>query len=75
METELLVAAAAISGLMCPAMMWWNRRRGRAACCVPTRDGEVQLDELRRRGDEVAAAIAGHPEAGADASVPRPPAA
>jgi hypothetical protein len=55
METALLVLAAAAAGLACPAMMGWQRRRGRqAACCVPGRpravsEGEVpsRLEELR----------------------------
>jgi hypothetical protein len=56
METALLVLAVVAAGLACPAMMWWQRRRGREApCCPPARpraaseDRELpsSLEELR----------------------------
>ena len=72
METVLLIAVVAVSALMCPGMMWWNRRRGRDACCVPTRSSEPSLDDLRRRRDEVAVAIEHHAETRSP-MVPVPP--
>ncbi|MGH2716338.1 MAG: hypothetical protein ACRDSN_03250 [Pseudonocardiaceae bacterium] len=67
METGLLVLAIAAAGLACPAMMWWQRRRGRdAACCLPAAqasrsadvDASAGLDELRRRRADIEARIA-----------------
>jgi hypothetical protein len=65
-ETVLFVLAVAAAGLACPAMMWWQRRRGRdAACCVPvqrpdsaTSGEQPDLEELRRRRDDLAVRIA-----------------
>jgi hypothetical protein len=67
METALIVFAIVAAGLVCPAMMWWQRRRGRdAACRLPaahTRPGPEdeaipRLDELRRRRVGLEARIA-----------------
>ena len=67
METALLIVAIAAAGLACPAMMWWQRRRGRdAACCMPTghdqRDGQIDapagIAELRRRRADIEARLA-----------------
>jgi hypothetical protein len=67
MEAALLVFAIVAAGLVCPAMMWWQRRRGRdAACCLPaahtrrSAEGEAipRLDELRRRRVGIEARIA-----------------
>jgi hypothetical protein len=67
METALLVVAIAAAGLACPAMMWWQRRRGRdAVCCMPAvqpprnaeDDAAVRLDELHRRRADLNARIA-----------------
>jgi hypothetical protein len=67
METALLVLAVAAAGLACPAMMWWQRRRGReAAGCVPARPRAVSeqrelpssLEELRAYERSLAARLA-----------------
>jgi len=66
MSTALLVAAIAIGALACPAMMWWQARRGRqAACCPPVRrpagDDQTATDEvteLHRRQAVLAARVA-----------------
>lgn len=52
METTVLIAAVLIAGLSCPAMMWWQRRRGREGGCHPPTaersDGAAELRELER---------------------------
>lgn len=67
METLLFVLLIAAAGLACPAMMWWQRRRGRdPACCArgSRQSGErheepgADLAELRVRHDRLAARIA-----------------
>ncbi|MGH2954954.1 MAG: hypothetical protein ACRDK9_13250 [Solirubrobacterales bacterium] len=61
MEVALLVAAVLVAGLACPAMMWWQRRRGReAACCAPAPRGREsgELEALRERQRELAARLA-----------------
>lgn len=62
METALLVAAVLVAGLACPAIMWWQRRRGRqAACCVPGDAGPAgatELAELRRQRDVLSTRLA-----------------
>lgn len=61
MEPALLIAAVLVAGLACPAMMWWQRRRGReAACCAPAPAGRErgELEALRERQRELAARIA-----------------
>ncbi len=57
MSTALLVLAVLAAALICPGMMWWQQRRGRAAAGrVPIRGEEdvaptetQDLAELRRR--------------------------
>jgi len=67
METALLIGAVLIATLACPAMMWWQRFRGReAACCTPTdaaADGPSEVEQLRRRNESLSARLA---ELGAD---------
>lgn len=61
MTTILLVVALIAAASFCPAMMWWNARRGRRDC-LPTRGAEDEdagdLDALRREQDTLAARIA-----------------
>jgi hypothetical protein len=61
MSTGLLVAAVLVGVLVCPAMMWWQSRRGRVASCASpfagSSGGSDDVDELRRRHDALAAAI------------------
>jgi hypothetical protein len=51
MTTALLVAAVTLAALACPAMMWWNARRGRRSPrCPPQRSREnhdLTLEDLR----------------------------
>jgi Flp pilus assembly protein TadB len=55
----LLVAAVLAAGLACPAMMWWQHRRGRSApCCSPRRPEAASLEALRKRQAAVCARIA-----------------
>jgi hypothetical protein len=78
MEAVLLVLAIATAASICPAMMWWQRRRGRAAACarIGSAGGpeESELDELRRRRDEIEARIAelGRPAGGEVRPATRP---
>jgi hypothetical protein len=66
METLLLVLLVAMAASLCPATMWWQRRRGRAASChMPLRSqdsaaahDEADLEELRRRHEVITARIA-----------------
>ena len=66
MSTALLVAAIAVGVLACPAMMWWQARRGRSApFCPPMRRaaGEDQsasdeVTELHRRQAVLSARVA-----------------
>ena len=61
METALLVAAILVAGLACPAVMWWQRRRGReAACCLPqsTDEKAAGLAKLRGRNLVLSARLA-----------------
>ena len=52
METAVLIAAILIAGFSCPAMMWWQCRRGReSACCASLgdrNDDAAELEELQR---------------------------
>ncbi len=61
MTTVLLIVALIAAASFCPAMMWWNARRGRRGC-LPTRGPEGEeagdLDALRRKQDALAARIA-----------------
>lgn len=74
METALFIVAIAVAGLACPAMMWWNNRRGRAAsCCAPAGSSgrSPSIEELRRQRDEIAVAI-GEPSRSERRSAPVP---
>lgn len=77
MESALFVGAVVVAGLACPAMMWWNGRRGREACCVPDRgrDTSPSVEELHRRRDELTAAIAEQSEGSPAARPSRAPVA
>lgn len=69
MATGLLVALVLLAVLACPAMMWFGARRGRApACAAPGvgRSPDVELEQLRRRQRELAAAIRQVDEHGPD---------
>lgn len=50
MEAAFLIAAVLVAGLTCPAMMWWQRHRGRQAqrCAPASTDRDTELDELRQ---------------------------
>jgi len=41
----LLVAAVLAAGFACPAMMWWQHRRGQAAPSCPPRPSEAASRE------------------------------
>ena len=62
METALLVAAVLVAGFACPAMMWWQRRRGRdAASCMPAaqRSSEAtEAGDLRSKNEGLSAGLA-----------------
>lgn len=57
---EILFAVAiAGAAFSCPAMMWWNSRKGDgAACCGPKRAASAQdLQQLRAERAELDAAL------------------
>lgn len=62
MATGALIAAVIVGGLTCPAIMWWQRRRGRQPLCCPSkheprgRGGE--LEELRQNQASLSARLA-----------------
>jgi hypothetical protein len=59
MPDLLLVAAVLVAGLACPALMWWQHRRGRAVpCCPPRRSGTASLEALHERQAAVSERIA-----------------
>lgn len=59
MPDLLLLAVVLAAGLACPAMMWWQHRRGRAAPCCPSRPPEAaSLEALRERQATVSSRIA-----------------
>lgn len=61
MEVALPVGAIVIAALTCPAMMWWQRRRGRdAASCMPAGRGAgaAQFAELRSENERLSARLA-----------------
>ncbi|HEV2753473.1 MAG TPA: hypothetical protein VGV36_06520 [Solirubrobacteraceae bacterium] len=62
MTTALLAVGVVLAALACPAMMWWNARRGRhSPCCrlPPARDAaDVTLEELREEHQRLEAMIA-----------------
>ena len=51
MSVVLLSLAVLAAGLVCPAMMLYQRRRGRqAACCsMPARSPDAAISDLRAR--------------------------
>jgi hypothetical protein len=70
MTTVLVIATAVAAGSLCPALMWWNARRGQAACCAPRRSGgSAELEAAHRQQSSLEARVAalrgGAPEAGA----------
>lgn len=57
MSTALLIALVVLAALICPAMMWWQNRRGHGAVCCGPRPADDQPDELetlRERQQELA---------------------
>jgi hypothetical protein len=54
MSGVLFVVAVVAAASICPAMMWWNARRGRQASCMPKRSA-AEPDELREVRDQQAA--------------------
>jgi hypothetical protein len=61
MTTAILIALVVAAGLACPAMMWWQSRRGRAAACwLPMREDvpSSDLEALRTRQRELSVRIA-----------------
>lgn len=61
MSTALLIGAVLVAALACPAMMWWQSRRGSTSCCGPrggqqSASGELEL--LRRRHERLGVRIA-----------------
>jgi hypothetical protein len=65
MTTAVLVAAVLVGVLACPAIMWWQHRRGRSGpCCPPVHGGDgggaakaEELTDLRRRQAVLAARL------------------
>lgn len=76
MSAALLIVAVIAAASLCPAMMWWNARRGRPGC-LPSRAAENgntgDLDSLRREQALLAAPIAElhSSNGGAGATAPR----
>lgn len=62
MTTALLVAAVALAALACPAMMWWNARRGHSSPCCPPRRSQhpspPTVEDLRAEHRRLEAMIA-----------------
>jgi len=54
--TALFILAVLAAASVCPALMWWNDRRGRRGC-LPGRSAESrgadELEPLRRRQAEL----------------------
>jgi hypothetical protein len=58
----LIVLAVLVAALFCPALMWFQSRRGRPAPCCPHSKGRNQIDTpdlgaLRRRQEEIEAQL------------------
>lgn len=57
MTTTLFILAVVAAASVCPALMWWNARRGRRGC-LPGRSTESrdedELESLRRQQTELA---------------------
>lgn len=59
MPDLLLAAAVLAAGLACPAVMWWQHRRGRAApCCLSRASEAATLEALWKRQETVSLRIA-----------------
>jgi hypothetical protein len=60
MSTAVLIGLVVVAALACPLMMWWQSRRGRAACCLPARGDErsADIERLRSRQEHLAKQIA-----------------
>lgn len=60
MNAALAVGLIVAAGIFCPAIMWWQRSRGRAAaCCLPVaRKEERPAEELRRSNANLSTRIA-----------------
>lgn len=61
MSTGLLIGVVLVAALACPAMMWFQERRGkRAACCPPRRneEGPQDLDALKAEHARLTAQLA-----------------
>lgn len=62
MTTALLVAVVVLAALACPAMMWWNARRGRRSHCCPPLGSQdkpdLTLEDLREEQQRLQARIA-----------------
>lgn len=57
MSTALIIALIVVAALICPAMMWWQNRRGYGAICCgsrPAKDPPDELETLRERQQELA---------------------
>lgn len=57
MTTALFILAVLAAASVCPALMWWNARRGRRGCLpgLSTESrGPDELESLRRRQTELA---------------------
>lgn len=62
MSTALLIGPVLVAALACPAMMWFQARRGKSAPCCPPRPapGEQpqELDTLRAEHARLSAQLA-----------------
>lgn len=63
MSTALLIGVVLVAVLACPAMMWFQGRRGKTApCCPPGRDEQLatpgDLDALRAEHARIGAELA-----------------
>lgn len=62
MTTALLIAVVLVAAFACPAMMWFQDRRGKSApCCPPGRASAAEprdLDQLRADHARLSAELA-----------------
>ena len=62
MTTVLVIVAVLVGALACPAMMWWNTRRGRSSPCCPPRRAQgpspPTVQDLREEQRRLEAMIA-----------------
>jgi Flp pilus assembly protein TadB len=70
MTTALFVVAVVAAASLCPALMWWNARRGRAASCMPrrSRTESAELEAARREQASLARRVEALGGAAPDAS-------